>query len=55
MRGPTPSASLEVVSIEPSARLGSLGDAVVWSAENIRRWIELGERDANCALTSITM
>jgi NTE family protein len=55
MRGPTPSASLQVVTIEPSARLGSLGDAVVWSAENIRHWIELGERDANSALTSVRM
>jgi len=51
---PRPSAALEIIRIEPSERLGRLRDAVVWSAENIRRWIDLGERDGYRAATSIT-
>ena len=52
---PRPSGALEVILIEPSVRLGSLKDAAVWSEENIRRWMDLGERDGNRAATSITM
>ena len=52
---PRPAGALQIVRIEPSARLGSLRDAVVWSADNIRRWIDLGEQDGNRAATSITM
>jgi len=48
-------ADLEVQLIEPSEPLGSLRDAVRWSPANIVRWIALGERDANRAVTSITM
>lgn len=47
--------NMEVIRFEPSEPLGSLRDAIVWSAANIRRWIDLGERDANRALLSITM
>jgi NTE family protein len=50
-----PSAAMEVRTLEPSERLGSLRDALVWSQANIRRWLELGERDAKRALPSITM
>jgi len=50
-----PSARLHVELIEPSKPLGSLREAHVWSAENVRRWIDLGERDGNRALHSITM
>jgi NTE family protein len=50
-----PSPALRVVRMEPSVRLGSLRDALVWSPENIHRWIELGERDGNRVVTSITM
>jgi len=50
-RAPEASPALQVVRLEPSERLGSLRDAVVWSAINIERWIALGERDA----TSITL
>ncbi len=52
---PRPKAPLEVVRLEPSIRLGPLRDAVRWSRDNVERWIELGERDANQTLTSITM
>lgn len=52
-RKPTP--ALEVLRFEPSEPLGSLREAVMWSAENVRRWVELGERDANRTLLSITM
>jgi len=41
---------LDVVRIEPSERLGSLKDAVVWRAENVRRWIALGEKDGRAAI-----
>ena len=50
-----PSPALQVVRVEPSVRLGSLRDALVWSPANIRRWIQLGERDGNRVVTSITM
>lgn len=46
---------LETVLIEPSEPLGSLRDAGRWRRANIERWMELGERDANRACTSITM
>jgi predicted acylesterase/phospholipase RssA len=46
---------LQVIRFEPSEPLGSLRDAIFWKAANITRWIELGERDANRALLSITM
>ncbi|HKA01354.1 MAG TPA: patatin-like phospholipase family protein [Candidatus Solibacter sp.] len=46
------SSALDVVRIEPSERLGSLKDAVAWSAKNVARWIELGQRDALRAMTS---
>ena len=55
MLGPRASGRMEAQVIEPSERLGSLRDAVVWSEKNIRRWIALGERDANRALTSVRM
>jgi predicted acylesterase/phospholipase RssA len=43
-RGASP--AVEVIQFEPSQPLGSLWDAAVWSSTNIRRWIEMGERDA---------
>jgi NTE family protein len=47
MRGKRASATLQVVRVEPSRRLGSLRDALVWHASNIERWIELGRGDAS--------
>ena len=44
-------AKLKVTLLEPSERLGSLRDALVWNASNIERWMDLGRRDAS----SITM
>ena len=55
MGGKQAGASLEVVRIEPSRRLGRLRDAVHWSAGNIERWIAQGEQDAKCIASSITM
>jgi NTE family protein len=55
MLGKRAGASLQVVRVEPSRRLGSLRDAVCWSAGNIERWIAQGEQDAKCAASSITM
>lgn len=53
MLGRRASTALEVIRIEPSERLGSLTDAVVWNANNIARWIALGERDALSAMSSV--
>lgn len=50
-----PSSALEVILIEPSMPLGPLGHAVRWSRDRILHWIELGERDGNRAMSSITM
>jgi NTE family protein len=55
MRGKQAGAGLEVVRIEPSRRLGSLRDAMRWSAANVERWIAQGEQDAKCIASSITM
>jgi NTE family protein len=52
-RGSSP--ALEVIRFEPSESLGSLREAISWTAANVARWIALGERDANRALLSITM
>jgi hypothetical protein len=43
--------AMKVTRIEPSRRLGSLRDALVWNPSNIGRWIEMGRCDAS----SITM
>jgi NTE family protein len=50
---PNASPALEVIRIEPSEPLGSLYDAMVWNAKNIVRWMDLGERDARRAMTSV--
>ena len=50
---PNATRALEVIRLEPSERLGSLRDAVVWSAANVERWIALGERDAAQGLVQI--
>jgi NTE family protein len=55
MRGKRPGAALEVIRIEPRAPLGTLHDALVWNANNVERWIEMGERDALAALSSVRM
>jgi len=52
-RGASP--ALEVKLIEPSEPLGALRDTICWSHSNIERWIELGERDAKHAMSTITM
>jgi NTE family protein len=49
-----PDLVLEVVSIVPSERLGSVRDSIIWSRIRTERWIELGERDGKQALGSIT-
>ncbi len=48
-----PSSKFQVVTIQPSQRLGSLRAALVWSRPTIERWIALGERDGKAALASI--
>jgi len=50
MRGtPKMPRNLEITIISPSEPMGTAHDALVWKADNISRWIDLGERDAaNC-------
>jgi NTE family protein len=50
-----PSAALAATVLEPSVPLGAIKDAVVWSRDHIRSWIDLGEQDATRAMSSITM
>jgi NTE family protein len=45
-----PRSPLEVITITPSERLGSLHDALYWSRANMEKWIDLGERDGKRAL-----
>jgi len=52
---PRSSPALEAIVIEPSMPLGPLNHAMRWSRDRIQGWIELGERDGNRAMTSITM
>jgi len=47
MRPPSCSAAVKVIRIEPSVTLGSLRDTAVWSLDNIKRWIDLGEQDGS--------
>jgi NTE family protein len=49
------SANVDVILVEPSIGLGTLRQAFTWTAPNVARWVEQGERDANRAATSITM
>ncbi len=49
----TASNRLQVVRINPSEPLGPLRHALVWSADRIRRWIALGERDGARAVSSL--
>jgi NTE family protein len=37
---------LQVTLISPRERMGTARDAIVWKRENIERWIQMGERDA---------
>jgi NTE family protein len=46
-----PPEGLAVTLIRPSLTLGTLREAVYWSAANARRWIESGERDAQRSIT----
>jgi NTE family protein len=55
MRPPAPGPRLRVTPIEPSEPLGPVRDALVWSRSNIERWIALGERDGNRAMSSVRM
>jgi len=50
-RSKLPGATLKVTLLEPSRKLGSIRDALLWNPSNVERWIELGRSDAS----SITM
>ena len=53
LRPRQPSPALQVVTIQPSQRLGDLRAALMWSRPMIERWISLGERDGKAALERI--
>ena len=53
MWGKRPRGAMQVTLLEPSEPLGSPLDAVRWNADNIRRWIAQGERDAIRIASSI--
>jgi predicted acylesterase/phospholipase RssA len=42
-------SNVELITLLPSRRLGSLSDAVSWKRENIDRWLEQGARDVLAA------
>ena len=46
---PAQVSEIEVVEIRPRVPLGTVRDALVWKAENLRRWIQQGEEDAAAA------
>jgi NTE family protein len=50
---PDATPALQVIRIEPSEPLGSLYDAMTWNAKKVARWMDLGERDARRAMTSV--
>jgi predicted acylesterase/phospholipase RssA len=43
----------EVTLITPKHFLGKMLDGAAWRKDNIQRWIELGESDANAALAGV--
>ena len=50
---PKASSHLDVVYIKPSEPLGPLHHGLIWSADRVRRWMELGERDGNLAVSRL--
>ncbi len=55
LRPRPPSPTFDAIVVEPSRKLGSLRDAVVWNSSNVERWIEQGAEDALRALSSVRM
>jgi NTE family protein len=53
-RSPGVARDLEVVTISPRTPLGSVREAITWSAENVRRWLQQGEDDASLAVEKLT-
>jgi predicted acylesterase/phospholipase RssA len=47
-------SNVELVTIVPSRRLGSLSDALYWKRENIDRWLEQGTKDVLAAKKTFT-
>jgi hypothetical protein len=45
-------ASVEVIRITAPLGLGTAKDALYWKRENVRRWIEQGQQDAQAALAA---
>ncbi len=43
---------VEVLRLGPDRMMGTLHDAVTWNPENIKRWIERGQADAEALIHS---
>jgi NTE family protein len=52
-RKPAGISDPNVVLIRPRTPLGSIRDALTWTPENMRRWIQQGEDDAAAAAASL--
>jgi hypothetical protein len=46
---------LEVITIAPSASLGSVSESVRWNRENVRRWMERGAEDARRVIPQLSV
>jgi NTE family protein len=46
MRVKRHSPNLKLTVLEPSERLGTVRDSIVWNATKVERWIQLGQHDA---------
>jgi NTE family protein len=51
-RRPSWHGSMPIVHIRPPAPLGTIHDSLLWRAENMRRWIAQGEKDATQAINT---
>ena len=45
--------NIDVIEIRPPGPLGSVGDALHWKEENVRRWVTRGEQDAAAAVSRL--
>ncbi len=51
-RPPAIPASIQVIRMDAPVGLGSARDALFWKRENVQRWIEQGQQDAQAALAA---
>jgi predicted acylesterase/phospholipase RssA len=49
---PVPPEPVEVIRMNAPPGLGSAKDALYWKRDNVKRWIEQGQQDAEAALAA---